>query len=52
MNRDQLVKIKKVSMWSLIAGLIITVFSAASYLWADHEIMKLDEGKLDETVLQ
>lgn len=52
MNKEQLQVIKKASLIGTIIGLIIAAISFSSFIWSKHELLKLDQGKLDETVLQ
>lgn len=45
-------KIKKVSRWGVIAGLIIAVLSCFTGIWAEKELIKLDHDRLDQVRLE
>ena len=48
MNRDQLKKIKTGSRIAAIVSAIAFLVSIATNFWASDELIKLDEGRLDE----
>lgn len=47
-TREALQRIKVKSKIGVIIGLIIAIISSLVYIEADHELTKLDEGRLDE----
>lgn len=51
-TREQLVKIKKYSKLGVVIGLLLAALSYFAHEEAEKQIMILDEGKLDEMVLQ
>lgn len=52
LTRDQLIKLKTGSFFTLIIALIVAALSSLSFIWADHELVKLDSGKLDERLAE
>lgn len=50
LTRNVLVKIKEISTLAIIVGSIIAALGGGFYFFADYELGKLDEMKLDEGV--
>lgn len=50
LTRETLVKIKKGSLIAGIVGVVIALLSTGFYFFADYELGKLDEMKLDEGI--
>jgi hypothetical protein len=52
MNQKLLLKIKEKSVYGILIGIMLAVGSMISYCVADYHLIKLDEGKLDQPMVE